>query len=142
MPLSPRILRSSDSSVSVINPGVSLTPTCYRAFLNRHVTLTERGEDPKEELMDSMDVVAFLRGLPDGAVFTHATPGRLPDSWVKVGTRYRRTYDWIEFEDWQFASWAHAELTEPVEGSISQTEANRLAAAARHRESSKREPDA
>ena len=81
-----------------------------------------------------MDVVEFLRSLPDGAVFTHARPGQQPDSWVKVSrNRYRRTYGHVVFEDWEFASWTHAELTEPVEGSIPQEEADRLAAEARRR---------
>ena len=80
------------------------------------------------------EVLAFLQALPVGGVFTHATPGQQPDSWVKVAeNNFRRTYGFRSFELWEFASWTHVELTEPVEGSIDQAEADRLAAEARHR---------
>lgn len=83
---------------------------------------------------DRVDVVAFLRSLPDGSVFTHANPNVLPDSWVKIAeNRYRRTYDWIEFETLEFKSWEHAELTEPIEGSFDQAEADRRSAVERRR---------
>lgn len=74
-----------------------------------------------------MDIVAFLRALPVGAVFTHANPDTMPDSWVKIGPdTYRRTYDWIPFRTSDFAkTWTHAELTDPVPGSIDQEEADR-----------------
>lgn len=74
-----------------------------------------------------MDVEAFLNALPIGAVFTHANPRVMPDSWVKVGPdTYRRTYDWIIFSTSDFArTWTYAELTDPVPGSIDQEEADR-----------------
>lgn len=81
---------------------------------------------------------AYLRDLPIGAVFTHANPAPIPDSWVKVDTdAYRRTYDWIEFRGADLASqWSHAELTSPVPGSIDKNEARRrkLAEISRRRE--------
>lgn len=81
-----------------------------------------------------MDVPAFLRALPVGAVFTHASPDQQPDSWVKIGEdTYRRTYDWVRFEADDFASWDHAELTEPVSYSITQDEADEKEARVRSR---------
>ena len=74
-----------------------------------------------------MDVAAFLRELPIGAVFTHANPALMPDSWVKVDIdAYRRTYDWILFHGNELANqWNHAELTTPVPGSFDNEEAER-----------------
>jgi hypothetical protein len=71
-------------------------------------------------------VPAFLRQLPIGAIFTHATAGQMPDSWVKVNElKFRRTYDYRLFEAIDFESWTHVELTEPIPGSIDQEEADR-----------------
>lgn len=81
-----------------------------------------------------MDVPAFLRTLPVGAVFTHASPNQQADSWVKIGEdTYRRTYSWIRFQADDFASWDHVELTEPVSYSITQDEADEMEARARSR---------
>lgn len=50
----------------------------------------------------------------------------MPDSWVKVGADlYRRTYDWLTFSADHFAYWSHVELTDPIDCSITQQEANR-----------------
>lgn len=79
-----------------------------------------------------MDVPAFLRALPVGAVFTHASPNQQADSWVKIGEdTYRRTYSWVRFGADDFASWTHAELTEPVSYSITQEDADRWEAEVR-----------
>lgn len=81
-----------------------------------------------------MDVPAFLRALPIGAVFTHARPDEQADSWVKVGEdTYRRTYSWVRFESDDFASWMRVELTEPVPYSITQAEADEMEAQVRSR---------
>lgn len=81
-----------------------------------------------------MDVPEFLRELPIGAVFTHARADQLPDSWIKISDdTYRRTYDWVRFGADDFSSWTHAELTEPVDYSVSQAEADEMEAKARRR---------
>ena len=80
------------------------------------------------------DVPAFLRALPILSVFTHATRGEQPDSWVKIDELYyRRTYGWPKFTAGDFANWSHVELTTPVDYSISQWEADRREAEARRR---------
>lgn len=81
-----------------------------------------------------MDVPDFLRALPVGAVFTHASPDEQADSWVKIGEdTYRRTYHWVRFTAVDFSSWTHAELTEPVDYSITQEEADQQEAEVRSR---------
>lgn len=81
-----------------------------------------------------MDVPAFLHSLPVGSVFTHARPDQQPDSWVKIGEdTYRRSYDWVRFAAEDFNSWTHAELTEPVDYSITQDEADQMEARVRAR---------
>lgn len=83
---------------------------------------------------EAMDVPSFLRSLPTGSVFTHAAADQQPDSWVKIGEdTYRRTYSWVRFEADDFASWTHAELTEPVPYSVTQDEADEMEARARSR---------
>ena len=85
-------------------------------------------------MTDDEDVPSFLRALPIGATFTHGRTDRLPDSWIKIdGVHYRRTYDWVRFTADDFAAWTHVELTEPVDYSISQAEADRIEAEARRR---------
>jgi len=83
---------------------------------------------------ERMDVPAFLRALPVGAVFTHASPDQQADSWVKIGEdTYRRTYSWVRFQADDFGSWGHAEVTEPVSYSITQAEADAMEARVRSR---------
>ncbi|MFF1876589.1 hypothetical protein [Leifsonia sp. NPDC058230] len=78
------------------------------------------------------DVPAFLAALPVGAVFTHGTPGKQPDSWIKTGRdSFRRTYHWVRFTADDFADWTHVELTTPVSYSITQEEADKLETEAR-----------
>ncbi|MGF3917067.1 hypothetical protein ACQX8W_14970, partial [Staphylococcus aureus] len=61
---------------------------------------------------ENMDAPAFLRALPIGEVFTHASTNQQPDSWIKIGPdTYRRTYHWIRFLAEDFESWTHVELT-------------------------------
>jgi len=82
----------------------------------------------------NMDVPMFLRSLPIGEVFTPATPGQLPDSWIKTGPdTYRRTYSWVRFLAEDFETWTHAELCEPVWYSLTQEEADEEEARARGR---------
>ncbi|NYD76072.1 hypothetical protein [Leifsonia soli] len=83
---------------------------------------------------ENMDVPAFLRSLPVGAVFTHAQPHQQADSWIKIGEdTYRRTYSWVRFNADDFREWTHAELTEPVDYSITQEEADQIEARERSR---------
>jgi hypothetical protein len=85
-------------------------------------------------MIESVNVPEVLGRLPVGAVFTHANPDIMPDSWVKVGKdSYRRTYDWLTFSAADFKTWNHVELTEPVDGSITQEEADQREAIARSR---------
>lgn len=68
-----------------------------------------------------------MQELRIGAVFTHADPTALPDSWVKTDTdQYRRTYDWIPFRGADLGrAWKHVQLTEPIPGSFDDEEAER-----------------
>jgi hypothetical protein len=77
-----------------------------------------------------MDVPSWLRKQPIGTVFTHASPGQMADSWIKGEGGYRRTYDWIRFKAEDF-EWTYVEPTTPVEGSITEEEADALEERAR-----------
>ncbi|MFF1632635.1 hypothetical protein [Leifsonia sp. NPDC058248] len=79
---------------------------------------------------EPMDVPAWLRNQPIGTVFAHASPGHMPDSWVKEERGYRRTYDWVRFKAEDF-KWHHVEPTAPIEGSITEEEADGLGERAR-----------
>ncbi|QNE35364.1 hypothetical protein [Leifsonia shinshuensis] len=99
-----------------------------------HIVFPDSTPTNEKTRKETMDVPAFLAALPIGSVFTHANPREQPDSWVRVDELYyRRTYGWTKFTAADFADWGHAELTTPVDYSISQAEADRREADARRR---------